>query len=81
MSEIDEYKVTCDFCNKIKPFSEIKQVSLKIIKQNRHQNLLATMCKNCEEHGVKKTVSGQYIKENYKFKDEKSIFDTNEENQ
>lgn len=80
MTGVNDYEVSCDFCNKKKKFAEVKQVCLKIDKQNKHQHLLATMCIECETKGIKKTSFGQSIKENYKLKDEKSIFDTNEEN-
>ncbi len=78
MKDLDQYKIICEFCSNKTNFNNTKQVTLKIDKSNSYQNLFATICKACEDKGIKKTVHGQTMKvitNRNRLKNEESVFD------
>jgi hypothetical protein len=77
--QLEQINITCDFCGKEKSFKNMNQVSLRIDKQKAHQYLFAWMCSDCSNKNIKKTSSGQKVKDSFKNYDEQSDFSSPDE--
>ena len=75
---IEDYRLSCDFCGGKKPFKKLDQVPLRIDKHAKHQMLFGFICVECTKENKKTTQTNQQIRVftgRSRNTDEKTVFE------